>query len=191
MAEYAADMKQGAQFPPVDVFYDGENYWLAHGFHRRDAVDWRGQKEIECEVHPGTLEDALWYSFGVNKTQDGMRRTNEDKQRAVKGALMHPKGKELSDHQIAEHVGVAVSTVGGWRKRLEPIYSIPTDRSQVLSDQHEPERRTATRKGKTYKINVGKVGKRRRRPQDPAVQSRCPYPGRIRPGRHPAPARCA
>ena len=34
VVEYADAMRQGENFPPVTVFYDGENYWLAHGFHR-------------------------------------------------------------------------------------------------------------------------------------------------------------
>ena len=36
---YAEAMKKGAVFPPVTVFYDGEEYWLADGFHRMSAAD--------------------------------------------------------------------------------------------------------------------------------------------------------
>jgi len=27
----------GAKFPPLDVFFDGTDYWLADGFHRHSA----------------------------------------------------------------------------------------------------------------------------------------------------------
>jgi hypothetical protein len=67
--------------------------------------------------HQGTLEDAQWYSFGTNKDH-GLRRTNEDKARAVKAALAHPNGAAKSDHQIAKHVGVDVKTVGNWHEKL-------------------------------------------------------------------------
>ena len=35
--EYAERMKAGEKFPPIDVFFDGEDYWLADGFHRISA----------------------------------------------------------------------------------------------------------------------------------------------------------
>jgi hypothetical protein len=34
---YVGDMKNGANFPAVTVFYDGADYWLADGFHRLEA----------------------------------------------------------------------------------------------------------------------------------------------------------
>ena len=34
ISDYAEAMKQGDRFPPVVVFNDGNNYWLADGFHR-------------------------------------------------------------------------------------------------------------------------------------------------------------
>ena len=37
VAEYAALIKAGAEFPPVIVFYDGVDTWLADGFHRFHA----------------------------------------------------------------------------------------------------------------------------------------------------------
>jgi hypothetical protein len=36
--DYAEAMGAGMKFPPVVVFYDGENYWLADGFHRVKAA---------------------------------------------------------------------------------------------------------------------------------------------------------
>jgi predicted XRE-type DNA-binding protein len=48
-----------------------------------------------------------------------VRRSNADKQKAAKAALLHPKGAGLSDSQIAEHVGVSQPSVGKYRKELE------------------------------------------------------------------------
>src|SRR5579862_7793192 len=84
--EYGDDMRAGAKFPPVIVFYDGKDYWLADGFHRYEAAFSIEQEDIQAEVHQGTVEDARWYSLGVNKGH-GIRRTNADKERAVKAAL--------------------------------------------------------------------------------------------------------
>jgi hypothetical protein len=30
---YADALEEGANFPPVTLFYDGSAYWLADGFH--------------------------------------------------------------------------------------------------------------------------------------------------------------
>ncbi len=59
----------------------------------------------------------------------GLRRTNDDKQRAVKAALAHPKAAGMSDGSIARHVGVHHDTVREWRKKLSRILRIPKDAS--------------------------------------------------------------
>jgi uncharacterized ParB-like nuclease family protein len=122
--DYMDAMSDGAEFPPVVVFYDGTSYWLADGFHRVKAAEQAGFEEIACELHQGTQQEAQWYSFGANKT-NGLRRTNDDKQRAVRAALAHPKGVGLSDRQISSHVGVDHKTVGAWREKLEGTGEIP------------------------------------------------------------------
>jgi hypothetical protein len=118
--DYAEAMKAGAKFPAVTVYYDGENYWLADGFHRVKAAWQNEQESINAEVVQGTLEDAQWHAFSANKSH-GLRRTNVDKQRAVKAALAHPKSAGLSDRAIAVHVGVSHQTVADWRKKIDPL----------------------------------------------------------------------
>ena len=120
----AKAMSNGANFPHVTVFYDGERYWLADGFHRVKAAEAAGLKSIECDIRQGTLEDAKWYSFSANKS-NGLRRTTQDKQRAVKASLLHPNGAASSDRQIARHVGVDQKTVTNWRQQLQASEEIP------------------------------------------------------------------
>jgi hypothetical protein len=116
--DYMDAMVDGAQFPPVIVFYDGTSYWLADGFHRVKATEQDGKEEIACDLRQGSLQDAQWYSFGANKT-NGLRRTNQDKQRAVKSALQHPSGTVLSDGQLAKHLGVSDQMVRDYRHEME------------------------------------------------------------------------
>lgn len=115
--EYSEAMENGAKFPAVTCFSDGKEYWLVDGFHRVAAAEKAGQTRIEAVVRPGSLLDAQWYSFGVNKTH-GLRRTNEDKQRAVAAALAHDLGKDRSDGAIAEHCGVTQPLVHTIREQL-------------------------------------------------------------------------
>jgi hypothetical protein len=90
------------------------------------------------------VEDAQWFSFGANKS-NGLYGSNEDKQRAVKAALNHPKSCGLSDRDIARHVGVSDHCVGDWRGRL----------SMKVSQIAE---RTVTRGGTTYQQNTANIG---------------------------------
>ncbi len=138
-------LRAGAKFPPMEVFYDGESYWLADGFHRRKAALGGDMESFPCHVHQGTVEDARWFSFSVNQT-NGIYRSNADKQRAVKAALQHPKAKGMSDRAIAQHVGVDHKTVADYREKLNPSGEIP----QI---------RTVTRKGRTYQQDTTRIGK--------------------------------
>jgi hypothetical protein len=145
--DYKAALAHGAQFPPVIVFYDGTDHWLADGFHRTESALQAGLHTIACEVRPGTQEDAKWFSFSANQT-NGLRRTNGDKQRAVTAALQHPNATTLSDSQIAAHVGVDHVTVSNWRKKLGSTCEF-----------HKSDLRTG-RDGRT--TNVANIGKGRR-----------------------------
>ena len=153
--DYSDDMEAGAKFPPVTVFYDGESYWLADGFHRIQAAYAANLDSIDCDVRQGTREDAQWFSFSANRA-NGLRRTNDDKQRAVKAALQHPRAQSLSDSEIARHCGVSVPTVAAWREKIGP--SLKT----LKMDS-----RTVTRNGKTYQQKTGKIGRRKRNPVAP------------------------
>lgn len=147
--DYAEAMAAGGKFPPAVVFHDGEHYWLADGFHRLKAAFAAGFDSIDCELRQGTLEDAQWYSFSANKT-NGLRRTNEDKQRAVKSALLHPRAADLSNCAIARHVGVDEATVRNWRAKLAASSEIPKiDTCTVL------------RQGTSYQQQTAQIGRRR------------------------------
>lgn len=158
---YGDLMAEGVKFPPVTVFYDGENYWLADGFHRYHAAFAQEMAEIAAEVIQGTIEDAQWFSFGANKAH-GLMRSNDDKQRAVKAALQHPKCAGLSNVQIAKHVGVAVNTVKGWRDKLESTCQFAKSTLRTGSD------------GRT--INVANIGKKQTEPPPITSQHQPPPP---------------
>jgi len=121
--DYSEAMAAGAKFPPVDVFYDGADYWLADGFHRCRAAYIADFEEIAASVHQGTLQDAQWFSYAANKT-NGIYRSSEDKQRAVQAALKHPKSARMSDRALAKHLGVDHTTVGLWRNKVCPTGGI-------------------------------------------------------------------
>lgn len=142
VADYAEAMKEGRIFPPLEVVHDGAQYWLWDGFHRKKAAEQAGLIEIDVNVTEGTLEDAQWLALGANKAH-GLKRTNEDKQKAVERALDHPKAKSLSDRQIAEHCGVSNFMVSDYRRRI----------CDSITDK------TVVRNGTTYTMNTANIGK--------------------------------
>lgn len=151
VAEYAEDMTDGASFPPVDAVYDGQNYWLVDGFHRVHAATQAGFETILACVSSGTLQDAQWQSYGVNQ-RHGLRRTNEDKRRAVEAALCHPNAAALSNYQIAAHCGVSEITI---RRHRE----LSTTLSQI-ADARPTAERTVTRGNATYAMQTANIGRR-------------------------------
>ena len=114
---YAADMETGVKFPPVVVFYDGETYWLADGFHRVFAGRELGKKTIECTVKKGTLRDAMLYACGAN-TKHGLPRKNEDKRQAVETLLGDDEWSKWSNREIAKRCAVGEHLVRDVRKTL-------------------------------------------------------------------------
>ncbi|MDR1384648.1 MAG: hypothetical protein LBJ67_12520 [Planctomycetaceae bacterium] len=137
--EYAEAMEAGTVFPAILVFYDEphDQFILAEGFHRLAAHNKVKPNEmILAEQRLGTIDDARWASIGANQSH-GLRRTNADKRNAVKQALLHPKGENLSDRQIGQHVGVHHDTVGKIRHELESTGEIRQIENRTIQRGHQ------------------------------------------------------
>lgn len=149
--EYAEAMEAGVQFPPVTIVHDGAAHWLVDGFHRFFAHRRLNRQQIKAEVITGELAEARWLSLAANKAH-GVRRSNEDKAKAVARALrMRP---DLSDMAIASHVGVSNRMVGNHRAALDA----------TLKNSKSPVSQTPTRVGRDGRaMNTSKIGRRARR----------------------------
>lgn len=117
--EYAAALLKGDIFPPVFVVFDGNDHWLVDGFHRIAATEQNGGEDYPCEVHQGTLREAILYSLRVNTTH-GKRRTNEDKRRAVLTMLKDPEWGAKSGEYIAKCCAVSRFLVDTLRGEILP-----------------------------------------------------------------------
>ena len=131
---YADEMKDGVKFPPVDVFYDGESYWLADGFHRLAAAEAANFSEICCRVRQGSREDAQLFCYGANK-DNGAQRSAKDTIRAVQGALAHPFSIGMSNKAVGKHVGVSERSIAEYRARLAAAGSKPAGQTGANSGQ--------------------------------------------------------
>ena len=159
--EYAECMKDGDKFPPVIVFHDGSEYWLANGFHRYFATKSNGELEIECEVKQGTLDDAVLYAFSADGRQ-GLSRSAEDNRNIIIRMIQHPVWGKWSNAEIAKHVGVSKMTVGRVKTSLEKDKPAPT--KKIYKDKHGNESTIETK-------NIGKTKEKKVTKEEPATES--------------------
>jgi hypothetical protein len=145
--EYAEAMVDGASLPPVTVFYDGTDYWLADGFHRAMAHELLELDRIEADVRQGTKRDAVLHSVGANAAH-GYRRTNMDKRRAVVTILNDPEWAAWSDREIARRCFVSTPLVGSLRPKPVTVNS-DSDATRLYLDRH----------GNTSTMKVAAIGK--------------------------------
>ena len=89
--EYAEHLKDGDKFPPMVVYHDGADYWLADGFHRYFAYKLNKETMVEVETIAGTVEDAQEYSFSANQgSKRGLSNSPEDNRSIIIRMIMLP-----------------------------------------------------------------------------------------------------
>ncbi|MCA9875470.1 MAG: hypothetical protein KC441_17490 [Anaerolineales bacterium] len=152
---------------PVIVFYDGQDKWLADGFHRVEACHECGLQNVEADIRPGTRRDAILHAAGAN-ADHGLPRSAADKYRAVAMLLNDPEWAQWSDREIARRAKVSPTFVG--KVRENTIAPVASD-ERVYTDKHGNQ---ATMK--TAKIGATKLTKQQYIDQvlRPAVRDFCP-----------------
>lgn len=150
--EYEATLREsdGWPFPPVILFYDGDGYWLADGFHRVSAAHRVPLATIPADVRAGNRRDAVLFAAGANASH-GLRRTNADKRRAVETLLRDEEWAKWSNEEIARRCQVSAAFVGKMKSDLS------------LNGLEMPTERTVTRNGQTYTQNTANIGQTRPR----------------------------
>ena len=116
--DYAEAMQAGDTFPPITVFFDGVEYYLADGFHRLHAAKRLHKASIQADVRTGTLRDAILYSLGANRDH-GLRRTNADKRKCVQTLLEDFEWGELSVNEMARICGVSPQLVSAVKLEMD------------------------------------------------------------------------
>lgn len=170
--EYADAYLSGAEFPPVTVFFDGVERWLADGFHRYFAAKKAGKKKILEHVIPGTKRDAILYSLKANATH-GLKRTNADKRKAVETLLRDPEWVQWSDNKIAQTCGVGNQLVGDVRRSIFVNHK-DAEAEHLGNSQDAPVVRKVERAGKTYEQDTSNIGKAKAEPASAPAAKQAP-----------------
>jgi len=153
--DYRQKLEDGLNLGEMEVYHDGQMYILVDGFHRYEAQKLLGAKEIVCQVHPGTLRDALLRAAQVNEAH-GLRRDRDTKRRAVMTLLADEEWRQWSDREIARQCLVSHTFVAEIRKGFIP------DTPQVATLPPEPAP-VATRKGGDGKVYPARPAKPQRK----------------------------
>ena len=90
-------------FPPIDVFHDGTDHFVADGFHRFLAAHRAKRGSIPCVLHTGSATDARIFGMTAND-RHGLRMTRADKRSCVEWLL--DNGGKMTQTEIAEKAGV-------------------------------------------------------------------------------------
>lgn len=155
VGDYADAMTGGASFPPVVVYFDGADYWLADGFHRYEAYARAKIDTVPADVRQGTQRDAILFSVGANASH-GLRRTNDDKRRAVQTLLNDSEWGQWSNREIAKACGVSEYLVRDTRPHCDKI---------AVSEK----RTYTTKHGTQAEMNTANIGAKLKPEQEPKV----------------------
>jgi hypothetical protein len=153
VAEYAEKMRDGEVFPPVTVFFDGSDYWLADGFHRYFGTKSNGKTSIDADVENGTVQEARKYSWKANSKR-GLQLSSEDYKNIICEMYKDEETKKWSSRQIAEWVGVSHTYVSKIKNSLETVASENTEKKYI--NKH----------GKESVMKTEKIGKSKPKSKD-------------------------
>lgn len=163
ITEYAGAMSHGAEFPPVVVFFDSKQYWLSDGFHRVQATELIGERNILAEVRSGSYRDAVLYAVGSDTTLR-LRRTNADKKIIVERLLQDSEWGKWSNCEIARRCGVSNEMVRVTRKKLS---SNDWTIQKLTNNLPKSTQRIVRRNGKTYAMNISNMNSREKSTSSP------------------------
>lgn len=170
--EYATLLADGSEPPPIDVVFDGANYWVANGFHRIAACKRVGLGMIRANITEGTQEDAKVLAAGSNANH-GVRRTSDDIQRAF-DLLMEVGWRNHSQSQLRTHLRISISRLQAMledydAKQAEQSIFDPVEDAPEVPDEEDspdaepdeaPEPTVTVRRGDTeYEMKVGRIGR--------------------------------
>lgn len=125
VALYAEAMQAGDIFPPIELVFDGKNYFVFDGFHRVRAAQKAGLKTILANIRQGKKRDAEYLSFAAN-SRHGLPRPRGSLKRILKKILTDTEWSKSPLRQIAKHVG------------CDPKY-VRMTRNELLEDGDSPQ----------------------------------------------------
>jgi hypothetical protein len=167
---YRELLHDGVELPPVDLFHDGESFWVGDGRHRIEAAKREERATVRAKLHMGPLDDCVLFALKAN-AEHGLPRTDADKRRVVRTALEHSFSRDWSDRRIALECKVSPTLVGKVRESLQSHLSTVDASEQPIEKVGPPSqtRRTVHRGEQEYPMETRRIGEARRSPAEREV----------------------
>jgi len=124
-ADLIAESNGEWPFPPLDVFHDGTEHYVADGVHRILGGRRTKRGSVPCHIHKGTAHDARIFGMTAND-KHGLRMTRADKRACVEWLL--DNGGKMTQTEIATKAGVG--------RRL--VQTIVADRKPKFTPKQPP-----------------------------------------------------
>ncbi|ACL04299.1 hypothetical protein Dalk_2606 [Desulfatibacillum aliphaticivorans] len=118
IANYAELFTEEVEMPPLEAFLVGKEIWLVDGYHRCMGAMQAGKKKINVAIYEGDEKAALRTAVSANATH-GLRRTNADKQQAVRMAFSDKEIRGYSANLVAKLCKVSQPTVAKVREEMK------------------------------------------------------------------------
>ncbi len=149
--DYAEQLKpfvagdvEDSPLPPIDVFRTPEGkLYLADGFHRVYAHKKAGWRNVEANIHDGTLLQAQVYALQANASH-GLRRSNKDKLYAYQHLEKIAPEEQFRAMTNSEIGRIIACTEGFVRSHRAAAKSNPV--------------KTVQRKGKAVQVDTSRIG---------------------------------
>ncbi len=158
-AHYGTMMEAGIEFPPIELVFDGKDYWIWDGFHRFWASRDIGRKEIIANVKQGSLRDAKWLSFSANKDH-GIPRPLGFAKIIIERIAEDPKWRKKKQQAIADHVGVTQQCVSKIMRQIKAELSQVKNQNTTVvkrtggGEHEDSDEKSSDSKRKVFKDNL-------------------------------------
>ena len=128
----SGELAISGELKPILVFFDGDKYWLANGFHRYHVYKKAGRSQIRCIVRPGGKAEAIVES-ARNNDGASKEKKSEDRKKSIRMLLQIPEWRNKTAKEIGDYVGLSKTTAARF---IDNLYELDGVRvSEFVTDR--------------------------------------------------------
>jgi hypothetical protein len=101
----------GIELPELSLFFDGYNHWLANNIEIWEAAKRLNFQDLRISIVPGSQQDALFYASHLKAASTIYPMSTGSQRGVIRILLNDAVWQKWNDLKIANHCGVAESSV--------------------------------------------------------------------------------